>query len=45
MEDYERYFVCSYYNEIWENVGVFKKETPENVIIEAKKIFDIVEFD
>lgn len=44
-ERFDKYFVCSYFNEIGQKVGVFDRKTPENVINEVKKIFEIVEID
>lgn len=40
---FDKYFICSYYNEINELVGVFSKNTPEIVLAEARRMFDIIE--
>lgn len=44
-ERFDKYFICSYFNEINEKVGVFSKDTPEIVLIEARRIFDIIEYE
>ncbi len=47
MNKYERfnkYFQYSYFNEINEKIGVFSKDTPEIILEEAKRMFDVIEF-
>ena len=31
-------------NEINEKIGVFSKDTPKDIIAEAEKMFDVIEF-
>lgn len=42
---FDKYFICRYYNEINEHVGVFSKDTPETILAEAIKMFDVVKFE
>lgn len=44
-ERFDKYFQYSYFNEINEKVGVFSKDTPEIVLAEARKMFDVIEFE
>lgn len=43
--DYYKKFDKYFFNEINEKVGVFSKETPENLKELAKSLFDIVEYE
>ena len=42
---FDKYFQYSYFNETNEKVGVFSKDTPEDILREAKNIFDVIEYD
>ena len=42
---FDKYFQYSYFNEINEKVGVFSKDMPEDILREAKNIFDVIEYD
>ena len=42
---FDKYFQYSYFNEINEKVGVFSKDMPKDILIEAKNIFDVIEYD
>lgn len=42
---FDKYFQYSYFNEINEKVGVFSKDTPEIVLAEARRMFDVIEYD
>lgn len=42
---FDKYFICSYYEETGEKVGVFKENTPEIVLAEARRMFDVVEYE
>lgn len=42
---FDKYFQYSYFNEVNEKVGVFSKDTTRDVMAEAEKIFDIIEFE
>ena len=42
---FDKYFQYSYFNEINEKVGVFSKDTTEDILREAKNIFDVIEYD
>lgn len=47
MDKYERfdkYFICSYY-EFGRKVGVFSIDTPEDIRVEAQRMFDIIKFE
>ena len=44
-ERFDKYFQYSYFNEINEKVGVFSKDTPEIVLAEARRMFDVIEFE
>lgn len=44
---FDKYFQYSYFNEVNEKVGVFKIDTPRDVIqiAEAEKMFDVIEYE
>lgn len=42
---FDKYFQYSYFNDINEKVGVFSKDTSEDILAEAKNIFDVIEYD
>lgn len=42
-EKFDKYFICSYYNEIGQKVGIFKEGTPESITREVE--FDVIEFE
>lgn len=44
-ERFDKYFQYSYFNEIKEKVGVFSKDTTEDILAEARKMFDVIEFE
>ena len=43
-ERYDEYFLYSYYDEDGKKIGVFRKGTPKDIIAEAEKMFDVIEF-
>lgn len=46
MDTYERfdkYFICTYFNEVGQKVGVFKEGTPERILEQVE--FDVIEFE
>ncbi len=44
-EELKKYFLYSYYNDVGEDVGVFKKDIDETNKIIAERRYDIVEFE
>lgn len=44
-ERFDKYFQYSYFNELNEKVGVFSKGTTEDILAEARKMFDVIEFE
>ena len=42
-KEFDEYFICSYFNEEGQKVGVFKEGTPERITKEVE--FDIIEFE
>lgn len=42
-KEFDEYFICSYFNEEGQKVGVFKKGTLERILNQVE--FDIIEFE
>ncbi len=42
-ERFDKYFICSYFDEEGQKVGVFKEGTPERILKEVE--FDKIEFE
>lgn len=42
-KEFDEYFICSYFNEEGQKVGVFKEGTPERILKEVE--FDKIEFE
>jgi hypothetical protein len=42
-KEFDKYFICSYFNEEGQKVGVFKKGTLERILNQVE--FDIIEFE
>ncbi len=42
---FDKYFQYSYFNKDNKKVGVFKKGTPKLVLAEARRKFDVIEFE
>lgn len=41
----KEYFICAYYDDANNYIGVFKKEIPKEFLNEISKEYDIVEFE
>ena len=44
-ERFDKYFQYSYINDIDEKIGVFRRDTPKDILEEAEKMFDVVEIE